>query len=148
MKKAIAGLKEDAEWLEIKSLSEKESQVLEWIDNEKEYHPIFEAEYWMAYNYQSIIPKLIKRITDKKEVGLVNTADLIIWERIQSGDLKFYGHGGSTDDDLFTIAGRANYLLRAITGEHFGHVSMYATEADLKKLQNRWAYWLLQLQEK
>lgn len=147
MKKAIAESKEDAEWLKIISLSEKASQVLYWIDKDKEYHHIFEAEYWMAYNYESIIPELIKRITNKKEVGLINTADLIIWERIDSGDLKFYGHGGVAFDDLFTVAGRANHLLSIITGEDFGRVSMYATEADLKKLQNRWAYWLLQLQE-
>jgi urease gamma subunit len=122
-------------------------QMLEKIDTDKEYAHIFAAEYWMAYNYQVMIPELINRLTNKTEVGLVNTADLIIGERIESGDLKFYGHGGVAFDDLYTIAGRASHLLKRVTGMDLGSVSMYSTPADLKKLQNRWGYWLLLLQK-
>lgn len=119
--------------------------MLDKIDNEKEYKYIFAAEYWIAFNYKAMIPELIARITNKKEVGLVNSADLIIDERIQSGDLKFYGHGGVSFDDLFTVAGRANRLLTEITGEDFGHVSMYSTEKELLELQNSWIDWLKKL---
>lgn len=148
MRAAIEEQKSEFERLKINTILVKPDQVLAQIDADKEYSHIFNAEYWMAYNYEAMIPELIKRITNKTEIGLVNTADLIIWERIDSGDLKFYGHGGVAFDDLFTIAGRANHLLTNITGEDFGRVSMYSTDAELKKLQNRWAYWLLQLQEK
>jgi hypothetical protein len=146
MKTIIKEKKSEAERLVI-GISEKPAKILGYIDRDKEYHHIFDAEYWMAYNYAAMIPELIKRLTNKTEVGLVNTADLIIWERIESGDLKFYGHGSFAFDDLFTVAGRANHLLTNITGEDFGRVSMHSTDADLKKLQNRWAYWLLQLQD-
>lgn len=122
--------------------------MLNKLDHSKEYHYLFVAEYWMAYHYQEMLIPLIKRITNKKEIGLKNTADLLIDERIQSGDLKFYGHGRGVQDDLFTIAGRVNYLLKKITGENFGRVSMYSTPKDLKKLQNRWTYWLLKINNK
>lgn len=115
------------------------------IDSFEDYYPIFYAEYALPPHYADVIPELITRITNGKEVGLKNTADLIIWERIESGDLEFYGHGGIAADDLFTVAGRANHLLKKITGEDFGYVSMYSTEKDLKKLQGRWIYWLKQI---
>ena len=92
-----------------------------------------------------MIPELIKRITNKEEIGLVNSADLIIWERVQAKQMKFYGHGGVSKDDLFTIAGRANRLLSQITGEAFGHVSMYSTQEQLDRLQKKWMEWLISL---
>jgi hypothetical protein len=119
--------------------------MLDKIDNEKEYQYLFVAEYWIAFNYQEMIPELINRVTNKKEVGLINSADLIIDDRIKSGDLKFYGHGGVSFDDLFTVSGRANRLLTQITGEDFGHVSMYSTDKQLKELQDLWIAWLQKL---
>lgn len=120
--------------------------ILDKIDNDSNYHYIFLAEYWIAFHYADIIPALIKRVTNKKEVGLANSADLIIWERVQAKQMKFYGHGGISNDDLFTIAGRANSLLTKITGENFGHVSMYSTQGQLKYLQEKWIEWIEQLQ--
>ena len=119
--------------------------ILDKIDNDKNHAYLFIAEYWIAFNYKKMIPELIKRVNNKKEVGLENTADLIIWERIQNKDLEFYGHGGISNDDLFTIAGRANRLLSQITGENFGFVSMYSTQEELNKLQNKWTKWLQKL---
>ncbi|VXB52864.1 hypothetical protein FLAVO9AF_190037 [Flavobacterium sp. 9AF] len=116
--------------------------ILDKIDNDKQYGYLFIAEYWIAYNYNEIIIPLIERITNKKEIGLINSADLIIWERIESGDMKGYGHGAISKDDLFTIAGRANRLLTIISGENFGSVSMYSTEEELVSLQNKWINWL------
>ncbi|MFC4478005.1 hypothetical protein [Flavobacterium chungangensis] len=119
--------------------------ILDKIDNNREYGYLFEAEYWVGYNYEKIIPQLINRITNKKEVGLVNSADLMIFERIESGDLKAYGHGLIVNDDLFTIAGRANRLLTVVTGENFGSVSMKSTPKDLHILQEKWIVWLNEL---
>lgn len=119
--------------------------ILDKIDNDSNYHYLFLAEYWIAFHYADIIPALIKRVTNKKEVGLANSADLIIWERVQAKQMKFYGHGGISNDDLFTIAGRANRLLTKITGENFGHVSMYSTPKQLKNLQKKWIKWIEQL---
>lgn len=121
------------------------SFILDKIDNDSNYQYIFLAEYWIAFHYSDIIPELIKRVTNKTEVGLVNSADLIILERIGSKQMKFYGHGGISGDDLFTIAGRANRLLTIISGENFGQVSMYSTKEELEKLQKKWVNWLRQL---
>jgi hypothetical protein len=118
--------------------------ILDKIDNNKEYQYIFESEFWLAFNYKKMIPELIKRITNNKEIGLINTADLIIWERIESGDLESYGHGGVAFDDLFKVSGRANHLLKRITGENFGNVMMNTSQKELTKLQNKWIKWLTQ----
>ena len=119
--------------------------ILDKIDNNPEYSYLFNAEYWIAFNYQNVILQLIERITNKKEICLVNSADLMILERIESGDLKKYGHGFIVDDDLFTIAGRANRLLTVVTGENFGSVSMKSTKEDLRILQDKWVMWLKKL---
>ncbi len=120
--------------------------ILDKIDNDSNYLPhLFLSEYWIAFHYKEIIPDLIKRVTNKKEVGLTNTADLIIWERVQAKQMRFYGHGGISNDDLFTVAGRANRLLTEITGEDFGHVSMYSTQEQLATLQQKWIKWLKKL---
>jgi len=116
--------------------------VLDKIDTDSNYLYINQAEYWIAFHYQEMIPQLIRRITNKKEVGLTNAADLIIEERIESGQLKHYGEGAISQDDLFTIAGRASRLLTQITGEDFGHVSMHSTPQDLQQLQQKWIGWL------
>lgn len=118
------------------------SFILDKIDNDTNYNYIFLAEYWIAFHYKEIITELIKRVTNKTEVGLVNTADLIIWERIQSGQMQFHGHGGISNDDLFTVARRANRLLTVITGENPGHVSMHPTQEQLMALQKKWIKWL------
>lgn len=133
------------------ALSKKESKrisgyttafMLGKIDSDSNYKYLHEAEYWIVAHYRKMIPELIRRITNKKEVGLTNSADLIIPERIESGQMKAYGHGTMSQDDLFTIAGRANRLLSQITGEDFGHVYMASTQADLQLLQQKWIQWL------
>ena len=88
--------------------------MLSKIDSDSNYRYVFLAEFWSALHYQDMIPELIKRITDKTEIGLVNSADLIIWERVQARQMQFWGHGGVSNDDLFTIAGRGpNYSFTA-----------------------------------
>src|ERR1044071_5262389 len=99
------------------------SFMLDKIDSDSNYRYVFLAEFWSAFHYQDMIPELIKRITNKEETGLVNSADLIIWERVQAKQMEFWGHGGVSSDDLFTIAGRANRILTKITGQNFGNVS-------------------------
>ncbi|GAA4384580.1 hypothetical protein GCM10023186_27010 [Hymenobacter koreensis] len=117
--------------------------MLDKIDNSPEYHYLFIEEYLIADHYQPMIPQLINRLTNATKVGLENSFDLIIDERIKSGELESWGHGGVVEDDLFTIAGRANFLLRRITDEDFGHVSMYSSANELRRLQQKWANWYL-----
>lgn len=119
--------------------------LLDKIENGKKYKYVFDAGYLLAFNYAEMIPKLIELIDNNNEVGLINTADLIIWERIQSGDLKFYGHGGIVQDDLFKVSGRANHLLKEITGENFGIIRMNTKQNELKVIQDEWIKWLNRL---
>jgi len=129
----------------LKNKSYSKEFMLNQIDNEKDYHYIFLAEYWLVFNYEKMIPELIERITDNREIGLENTSDLIIMERIESGDLKFYGHGGVAQDDLFKVSGRANHLLKRITGKDFGSVMMKTEKSELEEIQRKWVEWIATL---
>jgi hypothetical protein len=122
------------------------SFMLDKIDNDSNYRYVFLVEFWSALHYQEMIPELIKRISNKTEIGLVNSADLIIWERVQAKQMQFWGHGGVSNDDLFTVAGRANRVLTQVTGQNFGNVSMYSTQDQLTALQKRWTKWLKELE--
>lgn len=85
---------------------------------------------------------LAAQVTDTTERRLAHTERLIIWERIVSGEILFEGKGLQISDDLFTVAGRANWILRTITGRNFGHVKPGTPRAELLRLQHRWQQWL------
>jgi len=53
--------------------------------------------------------------------------------------MKFYEHGSISEDDLFTVAERANNILTRISGEMISLVSMYSTPAELIALQFKMA---------
>jgi hypothetical protein len=122
-------------------LAQDKDAVLRTITKEKDYSLIANQRYWCAKNAPAILPELIKLITDAKVVGLENSADLIIWERVQSKELEFFGHGGVVPDDIFSIAGRASWILREITGQNLGAVSMKSTPAQLQQLSESWRKW-------
>lgn len=126
----------------LKNKNYSQKFILNQIDNENDYYYIFVTEYWLVFHYYEMIPELIKRVTDNSEIGLTNTSDLIIWERIQNGDLKFYGHGGVAFDDLFKVSGRANHLLKRITGKDFGSVGIKTEEKELEEIQKKWIKWI------
>ena len=122
-------------------LSQTKEAVLRTITAEKNFWKIANDRYWCAKNAPDVSPDLINLITKSKVIGLEGYADLIIWERIESGDLKFFGHGWIVSDDIFSIAGRASWILREITGQHFGAVSMKSTSAQLQQLSDSWRTW-------
>lgn len=90
----------------------------------------------------SVVRLFIDQLVNGTQTQLRLTSRLIIWERILSGDILFEGKGFQTDDDLFSVAGRANWVLRNITKKNFGYVKPNATAADLLLLQNKWKQWL------
>ena len=57
---------------------------------------------------------------------------------MNTGDLKFYGHGGVITEDLFTIAGRASWILNELTGEDFAIVHGNLTQFDAEKFKTLW----------
>ncbi|UAY50935.1 hypothetical protein [Ferruginibacter albus] len=103
------------------------------------------AKSWCIKNYTIAFPYLIARLSDKRKIGLNNTADLIIWDRIASGDLEFYGHGGVITEDVFTVAGRASWILDQLTGEEFAVVHGNLTEQQSEKFKLLWVSYIKKL---
>lgn len=82
--------------------------------------------------------ELAKQLTDTTQTALQGTSRLIIWDRIVSGDIVFEGKGLVVDNDLYTVAGRANQLLQSLSRQSFSNVGKYTTPAELEQLQARW----------
>jgi len=89
----------------------------------------------------SIIDKLIDQLENASITKLKLTNRLIIWERILSGDIIFEGEGLQVNDDLFSIAGRANWILRNITKKRFGFITPNSGTADIQALKGKWKQW-------
>ena len=117
------------------------------IDTAKNLWTLCVAKSWCLKNYSQAFPFLVSRLTIKTKVGLENTADLIIWERIGSGDLKFYGHGGGMQEDIFTIAGRASWILNELTGEEFAVVHCSMTEVQANEYKRLWTEYIIELKK-
>ncbi len=112
------------------------------IVKSKDFQHLFRIRFWCGENPSTVIPWLIEKLEDKSFVGLDNSADLIIFERIMTNDLHFYGHGWVVDDDLFTVAGRVSWLLRSVTGENLSSVKPNSTKVELSALKKQWSAWL------
>jgi len=120
-------------------------QVLLQLETDKNYRHLLLIRYWVAFHYRELVPELILRLRNKGIIGLENYEGILIMERIRAGHMKNYGQGSIEKNDLFSLAGRCNWLLTEITGEHFGNVSMYSSAKDLSRLQERWINWLSML---
>ena len=124
------------------------ADVLDRIRNDSELSALYQARAWCGEHQRAVIPDLIKLLTDMHHVGLTHPADTIIYERIASGDLQSYGHGGVVDDDLFVVAGRASWLLKEITGQDPGSILMKSSANDRTRLQKTWQEWADSLPKK
>ncbi len=112
------------------------------IDTAKQLSLIGSANSWCINNYQKAFPYLVARLSDKRKIGLTNTADLIIWDRLGTGDLDFYGHGGCITEDIFTVAGRASWILNQLTGENFAEVYGNYTEKQSEEYKTLWVQFI------
>jgi hypothetical protein len=122
-------------------LSQSKESLLRNLTSDMSFWVVSTARYWCAKNASEIIPDLIHLLENPKVVGLEDYADTIILERIESKDMQFYGHGAMVVDDLFSIAGRASWILSEITGQRFGKVTPKSTPEELKHLSEVWAKW-------
>jgi len=116
--------------------------VLQIIDSEQEFWRLCATKTWCFAHPSEVFPHLICRLSNKTKIGLVKTADLIIWDRIRSGELKFYGHGGGMQEDIFTVAGRASWILNWMTGENFASVGIELTPALAREYQAAWVRYI------
>lgn len=121
--------------------------LLRQIDSNTNYNYIWKTQFWAAYHYQEILIELIKRVGINKEIGLSNTYH-VIRERCETGEMQWHEHFSIYDDDLYKVSGRANHLLKMITGEDFGYISVYHSDKDVKRIQHRWIYWLKNLNKR
>ncbi len=118
------------------------NKVLALLDSAKNFWDLCAAKTWCFAHPYEVFPHLICRLSNKTKVGLTNTADLIIWDRIQTGELKFYGHGGGMQEDVFTVAGRASWILNWMTGEDFASVGIELTPSMASKYQADWVRYI------
>jgi len=118
------------------------NKVLALLDSAKNFWDLCAAKTWCFAHPYEVFPHLICRLSNKTKIGLTNTADLIIWDRIQTGELKFYGHGGGMQEDIFTVAGRASWILNWMTGEDFASVGIEMTPNMAIKYQADWVRYI------
>lgn len=118
------------------------NKVLALLDSAKNFWDLCAAKTWCFAHPYEVFPHLICRLSNKTKIGLTNTADLIIWDRIQTGELKFYGHGGGMQEDIFTVAGRASWILNWMTGEDFASVGIELTPNMAIKYQADWVRYI------
>lgn len=59
-----------------------------------------------------------------------------------TGELKFYGHGGIIQEDLFTVAGRASWILNELTNEKFAVVHGNLTQQQSETFKEMWVDYL------
>jgi hypothetical protein len=125
----------------------KLATALSYIDTAKEFDKVCKAKSWCINNFKVCFPFLVARLSCKKKIGLTNTADLIIWDRMSTGDLAAYGHGGFVNEDLFTIAGRASWILNDLTGEKFASVHGRLTKKESENYKVLWTKYIQALKE-
>ncbi len=134
------------DWLKEKLTDYSIAYTIKVITSDKSYDHFYLLPQRISMDYEVFLPELIKLLTNSTEAGMDDYPGVMLCRGLApTGPVGCVAIPYS-DDDLFTVAGRANHLLKRLTGEYFGWVSVHPTEADMKKLQNRWVYWLLQLQ--
>jgi hypothetical protein len=122
-------------------------RTIEIIKTEKGYDLFRLLPESISMEYKKMLPEVIKLITDDTEIGMTGYNGYMFCRGIgYSGPIGCVGIPFS-NDDLFTVAGRANHLLKLLTYEDFGNVLPNPDKEYLRKLQNRWAYWAMQLQQ-
>lgn len=112
--------------------------------NNSDFEFIYRTEYWMSLDSANLhlIPFLIQQVTDTTYVGLTNANDITIWERVNKKQMEHHAYSYIIDDDLFTVAGRCNWLLKKISGkDNLERVKINPTKESLEALQKQWVDW-------
>ena len=123
----------EAKQLSVEQISKKNLAVRSWADA---YLLIVAAS--PRKDDKGLLSSLTSQLTNQSKATLQGTSRLIIWERITSGEILFEGKGFQVSDDLFTVAGRANWILRNLTKKNFGYVKPNTSAEELTNLQQKW----------
>ncbi|MCD4793047.1 MAG: hypothetical protein K8R54_07445 [Bacteroidales bacterium] len=127
------------------------NQAFNIIDSGKNFCVLYFACKWCKANYEVAFPRLIKRLTDKTEIGLNPYVDLYISKRSETGSMPYIGSTGGKpgihiNEDIFTIAGRASWILNEITGENFSTVQPFTSSEKLEQFKQKWINWIKTLE--
>lgn len=87
---------------------------------------------------EGLTNRLLELFVDTRSIPLKETSRLIIWKRIVSGEIFFESAGLILDDDLFLVAARANWTLRMMTSQDFGHIEVDTDQKAREQLRDRW----------
>ncbi|MCB9034754.1 MAG: hypothetical protein H6553_13015 [Chitinophagales bacterium] len=117
------------------------------ITKTKDFDLIFRTPFWIALDsthYTKFIPELILMLTDTTYIGLENAGGITIWSRMKDNKevLKQNPLNYQIDDDIFTIAGRASWILKRLTKNEFGIVKPNMEHKELVNIQKQWIKWL------
>ena len=136
------GMRQDSVMRDIRNYTQQDIET--FIHSRKDYEYIFRIPFWAAMDsvrYSWLIPKLINDLTDTTFVGLINANDITIWSRVKSGDMAHNTLNYQIDDDIFTVAGRASWVLKRLSKNEFGIIKLNMQNKELKAIQNRWIKW-------
>lgn len=117
------------------------AQLLEKNLQDSSWSEIFLTLGASVNNYEkdtNYLRSLAEQITNTTETKLKGTSQLIIWDRIITGDIIFEGKGLVIENDLFTVAGRANQLLQNLCDRNLGYISVKSTPKDLEIMKEQW----------
>lgn len=123
----------EARTFTVKQISEKNLIVRTWADA---YLLMVAAT--PRNDDKDLLAALTSQLTNPGTTPLQGTSRLIIWERITSGEILFEGKGYQVSDDLFSVAGRANWMLRNLAKKNFGYVRPNTSADELTTLQQKW----------
>ncbi len=118
------------------------AKALRIIDKERECRRLIVAARWCFYHPGESFAPLIARLSAKKKTGLTSAGDLMVIDRIGTGEAVDYGHGCFLSEDIFTIAGRASWILNNITGEHFAVVNAHTTADECTAYKRLWVAYI------
>jgi hypothetical protein len=121
------------------------AQIDKFIFQTKDYEYIFRVPFWIAMDsarYVKYIPELILKLTDTTYIGLTNAADVTIWSRLKTGQMKHNPLNYQIDDDVFTVAGRASWILKRLSKNEYGIIKPGLSLKELQAIQKQWIKWL------
>jgi len=137
------GMRTDSSMRDIRNY--KIEEIRKFIHIGTDYEKIFRCPFWIAMDsarYCTMIPELIKDLTDTTYIGLTNANDVNIWCRVRTGQMKQNSLNYQIDDDIFKVCGRANWILKRLTKNEFGNIRCSTKYEDILLIQKQWQKWL------
>jgi hypothetical protein len=95
------------------------AQVASYLDTKSASELVQTAERWRKLPVEDrvrLVELLSRHLVSTKPARLPDPEDLIIWYRLDKGELTWPGHGLSVRQDVFIVGGRAAWALYWIMG--------------------------------